>query len=705
MADGRNNTGKVPETADALFRQGNEALICGKYLAAARAFRDAAAAGHPEAPQDCSILIDAMIGGTVAAARAIFRREADCGSPFAACCHFLSWLNFCGELRDFDLFYAEQALKQAKMLGSEHSVLAAADFYGETAYSGKFQEFAVKMRKCRANPDCMRILGDIHSLGIGVRADKKKAAHYYSAGADANALCSYRLALLYLQGEIKSGGNGLTEIFGLLPKKENAPAESLLEAGKILLSKYKELGKKQEEAVPYIEKSSEKGNMEARRIFGKMLFYGRFMPQDKELGLRLMDEAHISGNRTASLDSGLAYYYHGMLQKEANMKIAMNRFAAAAESGIAEGWKMLGRMFLLGETGEGRTGRGKRDEAHARKCFNQAALLGDITAGYDLAQVFYNRASAADFAKAYSLFANLASAGHVQSQYRAALMLADGIGVEKDMKRAKQLLENASSQGHAEATWKLFEFALLETPVKEKPEKVLDLLLYALRLGSVSAYLFVKNGKKSDHLPVMLKESIFSNFLCNMKELMLSGEKKEEALGFFIFALKNADIIVPLEHFSSISEYLRRDYAGLEENHKRVMLADLGRKIMGSDKWSCAAVLRTVAMSRFCCSKKMFPEKEKSSDCVSRPEIFCFFTKIENIPVSWKRKYRFLQLPAQRTLEKFFSFKMSSGFPDGLALDPSGKMLVLHESSLFLMDNLVSLTKYFVPPPPEEYRW
>ena len=709
--------------AELLFISGNSLVITGKYLAAARAFRDSASAGHTEAPQDCSLLIDAMLCGDSASARNMFQKQANAGNSFAACCNFMSWLNFSGEsanLKEFDLVYAAQALKQAESLKSGHARQAAAHFYGLTAYSAEFKVFISGLRKKTAkilqdnspktdedDIERLRILGDIYSTGTGVKKDSVRAAKYYSAAKDKCPKCSLRLGLIYLHGEIPSK-DIYEDSWRLISKfcnpsmpENSSPAEAYLEAGKLILHHYDELGKKQEESVPYIQYASNHENMEARRILGKMLFYGRLMPQDKEKGLKLIDESFISGNITAALDSGLAYYYHGLLQQESNLKIAMERFAAAAENGIAEGWKMLGRMFLLGEN-TGRTGRGRRDESHARKCFNEALLLGDLTANYDMAHIFYSRGGSADFEKAYELFSKLAAAGHAQSQYRAALMLSDGIGTEQDLHKAKELLAAASSQGHSEAAWKLFEFAVLEMPAAEKPETVLDLLLQALRLGSISALLLVRNGKKSTHLPVMLKERFFSNFLFYMKELMLSRQNTEKAMGFFIFALKNADLLVPVRPINdSISSQGQNSY-------KNKILAELGREILGTDKIQCSAAVEQMPRKQLY-SSGIIPginKAEKNTDGKEDPaDVFFAFSRIESIPARWQKKYRFIPMPAKRIMEMFLGFQMEYEFPEGTVLDPCGNALTLHQIMLYLMDNLLPLSSYFVPAPPKEQTW
>ena len=123
--------------AEELFIQGNSLVVAGKYVAAARAFIQSREAGYPEAPKDCSILFDAMLEENLSAVRQMFQKEADNGNSFAACCNFLSYLNFEGSPKNFDLYYADKALRQARKLGSFHA-RHAAEYFSNTVYSDKF---------------------------------------------------------------------------------------------------------------------------------------------------------------------------------------------------------------------------------------------------------------------------------------------------------------------------------------------------------------------------------------------------------------------------------------------------------------------------------------------------------------------------------------------------------------------------------------
>jgi hypothetical protein len=705
---------------DRLFQEGNRFVTAGNYIAAARAFRAAAETGHSLSPVDCSILFDAMLEGSREAARSLFRREADSGNSMAACCHFLSWLYYDseGDVSSFDPVYAFKALRQAENLKSAHAEEAAADFFVNTVQTSGFTAFVKKIKEAAcSSAEAMRILGDMFSCGVSVPENHKKAVEYYRKAAEKGSVKAvFRLGMHYLYGE--GTGQDTKMAFKLIcSAAENGLTEAITETGRIILNDVDVLHKDRKEAVPYIVKASRLGDMEARRIHGKMLFYGRLLEQDKEKGLEMLEEAHFSGNTQASLDSGLAYYYHGMLQQAANLKCAMDRFSVAAENGSGEAWKMIGRMFFRGETGEGRTGRGRRDEAHARDCFEEAVRRGCMLARYDLAELFYERAGELDFRKAYELFLQLAYAGHAQSQYRAALMLRDGYGTEQNYEKAYYWLTKAAEQGYGEASYQLFEFALRELPRKEKPEQVLSLLLKALYEGSRSALLFIRNGRKADHLPVMFKEQFFENFLFNMKEALISGKRKE-SFPFFLFALENSEILVPVINTEkSVKKAINK--TGQMDR----LLAELGTSVLGTGRESCSAVLAKIPAWKIekddigitgeAEKDYIAPDKnahihiydKQNTDKRVKAEIFPFFSRREEIPLTWLKKYRFIPLPAKRCLDIFWKFRLEHNFPAGLVLDPFSGMLALRQAYSFLIEIPADLKKYFREPEPEEEIW
>ena len=692
--------------AEELFIQGNSLVVAGKYVAAARAFIQSREAGYPEAPADCSILFDAMLEKNLSTVRQMFQKEADNGNPFAACCNFLSYINFEGYTKDFDLVYANRALRQARKLGSFHAVQAAESF-ANAAYSDKFQSF---VKNIRDKAEYCRIAGDINATGTGCPKNVSKAISHYSAAKDISPICLLRMTLLKMslpydsvpKGQIKAHletlFSNLIQSAAAFEKMSDMPnadkagyqvllSEALFAAGKLILHRHGEIGRNIDEAVPLMRRSNDLGNMDARRILGKMLFYGRLVPQDKQSGIRLLDEAYVSGNVLAALDSGLAYYYHGLLQNKDNMSCALERFTMAARNGNAEAWKMIGRMFLKGQAGIGRTGRGRNDEAYARQCFEEAVRHGCMDASYNLARIFYDRATSLDFQKAFQLAAPLAETGHAESQLLAASMLLEGLGVERNPKRGLEFLEKASEQGCSEATWKIFLYYLTEDPVASSPEKVFKLLLKSLEQGNSSAYKFIRRGRDSDHLPVMLKERIFENLLYNLKCLVVAGYEHDALLPFLVFALRNSMLAVPVFP-------IKKDLQKYDVN-----LVSLGRSILGSDKEPCHAVIATVP------AWKMAEDKDGTINRRIRTDSFAVFSRMEEIPRYWLKKYRFQQIPARKCLEMLWGFVIKNKFPSGIALDPRSKLLSLGKAYMYLVENPPQITQYYVPPRPYEETW
>lgn len=710
-----------------LFQEAAKLVIAGKYIAAARAFRTIGEYdGFPLS--DCSVLFDAMLCPNAEEAGKMFRAEACKGNKLAACCNFLSWLDYssCFVSRaaaDFDIYAALECLEQAKNLCGPIASKMSEVFFADEVMSKPFRAFKAKLRSFSEDPEALRILGDIHLKGISCPVNEKRAAAYYKSAAEkGNAKAMLRLGLLYLSGAVPCGSSGMKSHSGaslameqslILFKSAAAQGlpEAFLETGKAILSRMVP-GAAMGDAVPLIEKAAELGSVQAWRILGKMYFYGLGKEQNRDLGLRLMERSYIAGDPLGTFETGLAYYYHGPFQQTENMKRAFECFSLAASRGIAEAWKMTGRMFFLpGAEGKSQAGT-KKDDIAARKCFEMAVEQGCLSAMHDLAELYYDRGKEPDFRKAFELFAALAETGYAPSQYRAALMLRDGIGTEENMKKACELLCGASGQGYAEASYQLFEFALRGFgSYNFRCFKSFDFLLKALREGSNSAYLFIRNGRKSDHFPVMLKELFFENFLCNMKRLLLSGKRKD-SFPFFLFALANAELLVPVKNLPDKPDTaaLNQKLCGSrKEMYEEALLEGLGRAILGTGRMRCSAVLAEAETEIFTYDFSLDSgQTVRPEEAAARKaeKIFPVFSCRSEIPASWLKKYRFLPIPAARCFDFFLGFMKKNSFPYGIVLDPLGsKPLFLRKGYAFLLDNLPGLEQYYRKPSPEQYRW
>lgn len=636
---------------DKLFNEGCKLAALGKYIASARCFRAAAELGHAEAPLDCSILFDAMLCSSREEARNLFFHEALNGNAYASAFLFLSWLDFSEDFRNFDLIEARLVLKQAKNLKSELAACAAGDFIIHIIKSKSFRAFCAKVaaEAKKGNPLALRIKGDMCSTGIGLKASTKMGIASYSAAAakgDEIALC--RLGIMQLRGRLSK--EKIKKAYMLLRTSAGLGVlQAVFETGNIVLNFFDMFGLKQEDALPHLLLAASRGFAPAMRIIGKMYFYGNLLEEDRDRGLKMLEQAHKAGDALGSLEAGLAYYHRGPLQQKENFKKALELFTAAAERGEPEGWKMLGRMFFKGQV------NGKKDEFKAWTCFEEAVGCGSLTARYDLALLFYERSSEADFQKAYRIFLSLAKDGHVPSQFYAGTMLKDGLGAAADIKTAVFWLNKAAKAGYGEASYMLFEMLLRGIPAQGRPLCIKRLLLKAVKDGSPSARELFREGRKTVRLPIMFKEQFFEIFLNCMKKNYIS-DSSEENLSLFAFALAQAELIVPIKTVKDC-----KDKGVLRQGANSDKLCELGSSLLGTKSINCSAVICGNTYG-----EKFLP----------------VFSSRSEIPHKWLELYRFVQVPSDKLIEMFTDFIQVTNTKTFIALDAFSKMLKINKETL-----------------------
>jgi len=119
----------------------------------------------------------------------------------------------------------------------------------------------------------------------------------------------------------------------------------------------------------------------------------------------------------------------------------------AADAGLGRAHVLLGDCYANGEHGF------ERSLAQAVPWYRLAAKLGDSTALAKLGACAYNGTGgvAQDYAEAAKLYVRAAEAGNAQAMYFLAEMHNKGLGVEQDMGKSVQYLQDAAAEGHTEA--------------------------------------------------------------------------------------------------------------------------------------------------------------------------------------------------------------------------------------------------------------
>lgn len=159
--------------------------------------------------------------------------------------------------------------------------------------------------------------------------------------------------------------------------------------------------------------------------------------------------------KVASAQSRRALYQLGRAYA-ANRQLpeALSAYRKAADRGSTSAMVELGVMYGTG------TGVSK-DEAQARKLFERAAEGGNPRGVTNLAALPDNGSGStpSDPAKARAMFAKAAEKDSAEAQYQLGLMIAEGVGGDKDDVAARALFEKAAAQNHPRALERMGAFA------------------------------------------------------------------------------------------------------------------------------------------------------------------------------------------------------------------------------------------------------
>mgnify|MGYP003576990020 CR=1 FL=1 len=109
-----------------------------------------------------------------------------------------------------------------------------------------------------------------------------------------------------------------------------------------------------------------------------------------------------------------------------------------AESGSPMGMIFLGYAYRAG------TGVVK-DPAQAERWYRRAADMGSVLGLYELGRLYIEQVR---YDEAKEAFRFASAAGYAPATYHLGRMYWFGFGVEKDIRRAKTLWEDASANGH-----------------------------------------------------------------------------------------------------------------------------------------------------------------------------------------------------------------------------------------------------------------
>ncbi len=231
-----------------------------------------------------------------------------------------------------------------------------------------------------------------------------------------------------------------------------------------------------QKAMRYALRSAAHGNPEACYVAGMAMLTGKGAKKDETKGFELLRISADAGYMKAAYAVANCYLKGNGVEKDAPKGFEMHR--SLAEKGFAKSMLYVGEAYYLGETvkqdleeafrlfsagaeldnvicqyylGECyRRGLGvKADEVTALKWYKKAADQGHVISK-GIVEDHRNKAILEDQTP-FATFEKSARAGNAQSMYIVGRYYEDGIGIEKDLKKAKEWYMKAKKRGNSAA--------------------------------------------------------------------------------------------------------------------------------------------------------------------------------------------------------------------------------------------------------------
>lgn len=278
---------------------------------------------------------------------------------------------------------------------------------------------------------------------------------------------------------------------GILEKYGIGKGTSPDEAKRILLEKKEEVSVKMEGADSDSKDALNASLEEINRALVIVSWADR-----KETGIsRDTDTVQITGNQNSSRDDELKTQgtvsvtderlvtANRLNFEEANYKEAYAIYEQLANEGVAEAQKNLGFMYILGKGI-------MADAERGYKWMEKAAQNGDpVAMGIWADYLISNKNENTDFGEILSLYEKASMMGNTKTNYGA--MYLDGLGVEKDIDKAKEILTKSADEGNTASMILLGKLA--DDNTQEGVDAAIDWYTKAANMGdSDAAYLMSK---------------------------------------------------------------------------------------------------------------------------------------------------------------------------------------------------------------------
>ncbi len=280
--------------------------------------------------------------------------------------------------------------------------------------------------------------GGFYQRGLGVEADEDIALDWYQKAAE--------------QG-YENAKKQIDEIQARRAVREEA--RPYLERGMTALKE-----EQYQDALPDLRKAAELGGAEAQYQYAEVYLQGLGVEKDRKEAVGWLVKAYQQGHKQARIACGSFYAQIGLAAYNAeDYQKAFPLLEKAAMLGNAEAQNRLGLCYGNGKGTE-------KDEDKAFAWYQKAAAQGHEKAKKEAEEIQSRRKSNICFKRGMAAFNNkqydaaepllkeAAEAGHVEAQYRLALLYYT-ISIETGLRVGYDWLQKAAENGHIEAKERL----------------------------------------------------------------------------------------------------------------------------------------------------------------------------------------------------------------------------------------------------------
>lgn len=359
------------------------------------------------------------------------------------------YCNGIGVEQDFDK--AKSYYHRAEKLGCPGVASALAECKKFQSYASRIE--AIKDAAEQGNARAMAELGWCYSNGVGVEYDNEQAVNYLKMASELeDPMGMYELGIkLFMGYGVKQNFTEATKMFERSAKRGNKNAQYQMA---LMYAESTPIAKDNKKATEWYDKAVLQNHADA--IYNTALHYftGSIREKNMEKAMLCLKKASQLGNANASFLLGVSYDQGKKVDED--KKKAIKYYNLAYQNGKAEAIVNLGKLYICD----------MKDYAKASECFKKAINCG-------LPEGYYYQGLLRNVPKIKEL-EQKSKRGDIGATMILAECYFDGIGVDKNEKKAFNLLKKAS-KGNSDALYRMAQCYAMGVGVKKDYRKAVDL--------------------------------------------------------------------------------------------------------------------------------------------------------------------------------------------------------------------------------------